>query len=130
MKGFEPVTLGWAGEEYRVPAERQMMLVATIEDTLLGDQGGSAALMLLQGGVKMNRLARAYAAALRYAGATVTDDEVYLAMQTDLAESGADREIELRGAVLALLDIVSPPMALKVRQATAVPEEDEAPGKD
>lgn len=130
MKGFEPVTLGWGDTEYVVPADQLMLLIAVVEDAILGDRGGSAALLLLTGEVKMNRLARAYAGALRHAGADVSDEEVYLAMQEDLADESADREIEIRNAIMGLLAIVSPPLAMKMRRSIDTPDPDEeAPGK-
>ncbi|MGB0855292.1 MAG: hypothetical protein ACPGSI_18485 [Pikeienuella sp.] len=117
MKGFEPVTLSWQGESYTVPAEGQLMLIASIEDALCGGDGSSATIALLRnGGPTHVQLARAYGAALRHAGSTVTDEEIYLSIQADFAEHSAEASIKINQAILGLLAIVSPPVALSILQ--------------
>lgn len=113
---FEPVTLGWRGEDYMIPAEKVLSLVAVIEDQLAGPSGLPAVVVLTnKPGPTHARLARAFGAALRFAGATVTDDEVYLSIQSDIVEGRADAAVTIQGAIMALLAIVSPPAALKLR---------------
>lgn len=116
MKGFETVRLSWQGEAYEVPAERQLRLIAEIEDALSGPSGRQAIGVLLSpGGPSYSRLAAAYGAALRHAGATVTDEEIYLSIVGDLA-GGQDRVREkVQAAVLGLLEIMAPPLALAIR---------------
>lgn len=120
MKGFEPVTLSWAGESYTVPAENQLMLIATLEDALAGPSGEQAVSVLLRkGGPSFARLSGAYGAALRYAGADVSDDEVYLSIMDDMAKGG-DEEVmgKVQNAVLGLLMIIAPPMGRAVAGLT------------
>lgn len=121
MRGFEPVTLAWKGEEFTVPAENQLRLIAMIEDALSGASGEQAIAMLARpSGPSYSRLAAAYGAALRFAGASVTDDEIYLSIMSDFAEQKQDAALKVRGAVMALLAIIAPPIALSL----AVPEPD------
>lgn len=120
MKGFEPVTLSWSGEDYVVPAESQLMLIATLEDALAGSSGEQAVSMLLRkGGPSFARLSAAYGAALRYAGASVTDDEIYLSIMDDMAKGGGDEVTgKVQNAVLGLLMIIAPPMGRAVAGLT------------
>lgn len=115
MKGFSPVSLGWQGESFTVPADRQMQLILEIEDALSGASGQQAIAVLMQrGGPSYARLSQAYGAALRYAGASVTDDEIYLSIMSDMAEGKADAATKTQTAVLALLSIIAPPVALQL----------------
>ena len=111
MQGFDPVTFGWKGEEYTVEAERQLMLVAKIEDALSAGTGEQALTILLRPeGPPYARLACAYGAALRYAGADVSDEDVYLSMMEGFAKSDVSSVTQAQAAVLALIHVVSPPM--------------------
>jgi hypothetical protein len=115
MKGFEPVTLQWGGVEYTVPANQQLMLIAEIEDALDDGSGRSTVGVLLgKGGPSYARLAGAFGAALRYAGAPVSDADIYLTIQEGFSEGSKDAAGQVQGAILALLSIVSPPMARKL----------------
>lgn len=113
MLGFEDVTLSWQGQSYTVPANQQMRLIAKIEDALSADSGRQALSILFQReGPPYSRLAAAYGAALRHAGAKVTDDEVYLSIQSDLAsKTRAEKTVMIQGAIVGLLSIISPPAA-------------------
>ena len=111
MQGFEDVTISWKGKAYTIPAAKQLMLVCKIEDALTQGSGGSAVVALTQnGGPSHARLAMAFGAALRHAGADVSDDEVYLSIMSDFADGNAEVAGVVQGAVLALLAIVAPPV--------------------
>ena len=111
MHGFDDVTLSWKGEDFTVPANRVLMLVCKIEDALAGDDGDQAlAVLMRRQGPPHARLARAYGAALRHAGAVVTDDEIYLSLQTELSKGGADGVAAMQNAIINLIAIVSPPL--------------------
>lgn len=126
MRGFEDVTLAWEGAEYTVPANEQLMLICEIEDALQGGGGVPAVVLLTRpGGPSHARLCRAFGAALRYAGAEVSDDEVYLKLQGDMADGRGEVAQELTGVTLALLAIVSPPTWSRI---TALGQ-DKEPGK-
>lgn len=111
MQGFEDVTLGWNGETFTVPANRQMALVARVEDALSGESGKQAITVLMQKeGPPYSRLAAAFGAALRYAGATVTDEEIYLSIMEDFTKSRADVAAKLQTVIVALLMVIAPPV--------------------
>ncbi len=129
---FEPVTLGWRGEDYVIPAKDVLSLVAVIEDQLAGPSGLPAVVVLTnKPGPTHARLARAFGAALRFAGAKVTDEEIYLSIQSDIVEGGADALMTIQGTIMALLAIVSPPAALRLRGgAKKKTEKKSAPKKE
>lgn len=123
MKGFEDVTFSWDGESYTVPANRQLMLIAKIEAALCGDTGRQAIDLLLQkSGPPHAHLAMAYEAALKYAGADVSEGEVYLAIMEDLTLGSAEALTKIQTATLALLSIIAPPIGREMRAS-------EKPGK-
>lgn len=116
MQGFEDVTLSWRGEDYIVPADQQLMLIAKIEDALAGESGEQALSVLMRSqGPPHARMAMAFGAALRHAGANVSDNDVYLSMQSDLSKGKADRIAAIQMATVALISIVSPPMGSALR---------------
>jgi len=111
IKGFGPVKLSWAGATYEVPADRQLLLVAEIEDALRGGGGPSAVQLLMQpGGPGTARLALAYSAALKFAGADVSGDEIYLSIMQGLADQDHGALVQVQNAILMLLAIVAPPI--------------------
>lgn len=117
MHGFDDVTLSWADKSYTVPANQQLMLIAKIEDALAGDTGEQAiALLMRKNGPPHSRMAAAFGAALRYAGAGVTDEDVYLSIHQDIA-SGSKMQVatKVNMMILALLSIISPPVAAAIR---------------
>jgi len=97
MSIFEEVGLKWDGVEYVVPADKVMGLVETIEDIITLEELHSSA------GVKRMKLARAFAAALSYAGAKVSADEVYTGM------FGSKAGISTGSAITAILSLMIPP---------------------
>jgi hypothetical protein len=113
MQGFEDVTLTWQGQSYIVPANRQMMLIAVIEDALSGASGQQALTVLFRReGPPYSKLAAAFGAALRHAGARVSDEDVYLSMMEDMAhKSKADVTEMIQATIVALLSIIAPPAA-------------------
>lgn len=115
MKGFEPVTLSWKGQEYTVAAEAQMMLIAEIEEALSGNSGVQAISVLMRReGPPYSRLAAAFGAALRYAGAPVSDQEIYLSIMDGLGQADGDIAIAIQNAILSLLSIIAPPIASQI----------------
>jgi len=113
MHGFEDVTLSWQGAQYVVPANRQLMLIAKIEDALSAEGTEQAISVLFRReGPPHSRLAGAFGAALRFAGAKVTDEDIYLAIQSDIAQkSPADVALALQVMVFSVISIISPPAA-------------------
>lgn len=115
MKGFQPVTLHWGDKSYTVQAEDQLRLIAEIED-VLSDSSGRAAVSVLmkKGGPSFSRLSMAYAAALRYAGASVSDQEIYLTMQEGLADADSSTAEMVQDLVIGLLAIIAPPVHRRI----------------
>lgn len=130
MDGFQDVTLSWQGVEYVVPANDQMRLIAVIEDALMDSTGTPAvAVLSRRGGPSQSRLSVAYAAALRHAGAKVSDQEVYLTLQADIADQNLEIQTKIQVATLGLLAILSPPMMSKISAIMETPsvEKQQAP---
>lgn len=96
MSVFEPVVLSWKGEEYKVEADRVMMLIAKIEDVITLSEVFSYG---QKGSAPMAKIAMAYGVALRYAGAKVRDDEVY----KGLFGNGGSSTAEALNALLAMM---------------------------
>ncbi len=77
MALFEPIVLTWAGREYEIPADQVMRAIAKVEDILSFVQIARA---FQERDLPLVKISQAYAAALRHAGARVTDEEVYGAL--------------------------------------------------
>ena len=124
MHGFDDVTLTWKGQDYVVPANRQLMLIAKIEDALSGDSGQQAVSILFRKeGPPHSRMAAAFGAALRYAGANVADEEVYLSIHQDIASGSIDQvAAKVNMMVLSLLSIISPPSARVLKGEDSEPK--------
>lgn len=112
---FEPITLTWNGRDYVIPADRVMQAIAKIEDVI-------TLLELRQYGEKgtapLGKLAMAYAAILRFAGANARDDEVYGALF-----SNDESQTRIMDAIDTLLKMMLPPAAFK-SQGKQKPETD------
>lgn len=114
MQGFDDVKLTWGGSEYVVPADRVFELVRRVEDILMNGGSVPAFVRLLQNKVSQSNLAAAYAEALRFAGAQVTPQDVYLSIMNDFAADSASAARKVQDAVIGLLCIISPPMAAEI----------------
>ena len=126
MQGFKDVDLQWNGVTYTLRAKGILNTIAEIEDALIGSGGVPAVAVLMRpGGPTHSRLSKAYAAALRGAGAAVTEEEIYLAIAEDFANGKADAAIKVRLACFALLAIMAPPLAMALSKA----KEDDEPGE-
>lgn len=118
MSGFDDVTLEWAGESYRIPAERVLPLICRVEDALCLDPDDTSVEVLLRK-PRPARLASAFEAALRHAGAPVGPGEVYLAIMEHLADGNPDHLVRTQEIVLALLALIAPPIHRQIREAAA-----------
>lgn len=114
MKGFEDVRLSWKGEEYTVTADRIFELIRRLEDIIMGAGATPAFVLLLQNRVTQSTLATAYAEALRFAGASVSPQEVYLSIMQDFASNSAEAARKVQDAIVGLLCIISPPLAAEI----------------
>jgi hypothetical protein len=101
---FEEVGIRWDGVEYVVPADKVMGLVEVIEEIITLEE------LHNQSGMKRTKLARAFAAALAYAGCrNVGSEDVYTAM------FGTSAGVTTANAVTAILSLMIPPE--HIRQA-------------
>lgn len=107
MSIFKDVTLTWAGAEYLVQAEKVMRLIAIVEDIITLEE------LVASSGRKRSKISEAYGAALRYAGAKVTDEDVYASLfYVDSAEHTVN-------AVNGLLMMMVPPKAVAQQEEAA-----------
>lgn len=118
MAIFDDIKLEWQGRERVIPARRVMGAIATIEDVVT--------LVELQrygerGAMPMAKLAMAYAAVLRYAGAQAGDDEVYASLFGSDADEAQGRML---ASIQTLMMMMVPPEA--IRRSLAAQES--APG--
>lgn len=100
MPAFEDIHLSWHGRGYVIRANRVMGALARIEDVITFAELHQA---FGRGTVPIAKLSAAYGAVLRYAGARVTDEEVYLE-----AFSAEGQETVL-AAVQTLMEMMLPP---------------------
>lgn len=77
MAIFDPIKLSWNGHDYIILPDKVMGAIARIEDVITIDELGR---YLGKKTAPLAKLAQAYASVLRYAGATVADEEVYAGM--------------------------------------------------
>lgn len=102
MSLFKPVTLTWRGQEYTVPADQVMMMIAKVEDILTLPE------LMNPKGRPLAKISMAYGVALRHAGAKASDEEIYGAMFTAGEQAAASAS-----AVQGLLMMMVPPSAVE-----------------
>lgn len=100
MQIFSEVVLEWGNNKYTVPSDKVLPLIAVIEEHVTIEE-------LTSGKYHRSKIAQAYTAALRFAGAFPTAPQVYAAL-FDVEDS----ERILR-TVDGLLQIMIPPESLK-----------------
>jgi hypothetical protein len=106
MSAFNEVKLGFDGKDYVIPADRVMGAIARVEGVLtMGEVAAMA--RSPKSDLKLSRLASAYGELLRYAGADVSDDAVYVGM---FGDGGA---VAVTVALTELLALMMPPDAMK-----------------
>ena len=106
---FEPIIIEWEGQEYEIPANRVLGLIEQIESHVSYSD--------LLGDFKVARISKAYGAALRYADADVTDEQVYEKMFDD-ANAG-----QVQKAVNGMLAMMIPPKHLQKKTEESKPKE-------
>jgi hypothetical protein len=106
MSHFDDVSLEWAGKTYVIKANMRMRAIARIEEhiTLAEMQDYWA-----RKTAPMSRLSMAYASLLRFLGADVQDDDVYVGM----FPGGSENPARVRDAITLLLAMMVPPKAFK-----------------
>lgn len=107
MAIFEEVKLIWQGQEYVIPADNMLRLIARLEDVLaIGDFVKAEA----SGKIPFAKVAICYGMALRHAGAKVTDEEVYRGM---FGAGGGDLMRLGRTSYYMLMGLMVPPESLR-----------------
>lgn len=103
---FEEIKIAWKGRDYSIPPNRVLQCIAKVEDIItLTDLHRFS----MSQSTPFGKLAMAFGAVLRHAGARVTDDEVHLAMFQNQDESTGTA----LQAVQMLLLMMIPPGARK-----------------
>jgi hypothetical protein len=104
MAIFQPIRLSWHSRDFTIPAERVMGAIAVVEEVMTFPE---IVRMIGGGHPNISKVARAYGALLRYAGAGVDDDEVY---------EGLFKPGTMHAQVLTALDMLAammlPPSAI------------------
>lgn len=117
MGVFDDVNIKWAGKSYVLPASRGLDAVASIEEVLpLCDIVAARS----SGKLQFARLAQAFGAVLRIAGARVTDEEVYHGMM-----AGVETQVTVIAALDILLGLMMPPSVM----ADSMEAQETPPGK-
>ena len=105
---FQPITLGWNGETYTIPADRVLGAIAVVEEHITFMELIAAT----KGRPQLVAISRAFAGVLRYAGGNFTDDDVYAGM----FKQGSAQQQAIN-AVNTLLVMMVPPDELKGKSA-------------
>lgn len=109
MRGFDDIVLEWDGETFSVPATSQMELIYRVESGLLNGKPGQAfSVLIAHGGPPLALLARVYAGALIYAGAKVSELEVYKAITSDVAAGDGAMLSKATSDLLGILGVLAP----------------------
>lgn len=107
MSRFEEIGLQWGEKEYKIAPNRVMGLIESIESIVTLEEINA---MMSSRTIKRAQLARAYRAALSYAGANVQTEEVYEAFF-------GDKMIEATTSIMVgLLAMMIPPEHLRSKQ--------------
>lgn len=112
MGAFDDIPLEWAGKPYLIPAHKVLGAIARVEDVLTLNELQA---FRMRGGVPMAKLSQAYGVALRYAGAAVTDTDVYLGMFQGNTDADA-----VVSSIQNLIAMMIPPAALSKQQKDTV----------
>jgi hypothetical protein len=108
---FEPITITWAGADYKIEPEKVMGAIATVEQVVTLSE---LAEMVQSGRIAFSKIATAFASVLRYAGAKVTNEDVYAGM------FGEDKSSAMQNLSL-LLAMMVPPQAINAGKVQAAP---------
>ena len=103
MGVFQPIKLSWHGKNFTVPAERVLGAIASIEEVATFPE----IVRMINGTPNLSKIARAYGAVLRYAGAVVDDEEVYEGM----FQPGSTH-MEVLTALNTMVAMMMPPSAI------------------
>jgi hypothetical protein len=121
MGAFQDIELVWRGQTYVVKAHRVMGAIYRIEDLITLDEFTEYA---QRGAAPLAKLCGAYSAVLKYAGASVSSEDVYAELFKDANQKQAVME-----AVINLMQMMLPADArAKVNAVLAQGDGVAAPG--
>ena len=103
MPIFNPIGLSWEGKDFTIPAERVLGAIAEVEEVVVFPD----LVAMISGKPNMSKISRAYGALLRYAGAQLTDDQVYAGMFRE-----GETHTQVLTALNALVMLMMPPASL------------------
>lgn len=116
---FAPVTVEWQGKQYVIPPNKILGLIGRIESIEVEGAGATIPELMAtsrrRGTIKLSVLTAAWGAVLRYAGADVSDEQVY----AGLFERNGSGAVETQTALLALMSIMLPPSSLADTEAVS-----------
>jgi hypothetical protein len=104
---FEEVQLDWNGKTYSIPRNNVLRLIAQMEDVVTL---GRLHEFMTTGQIPLGKVSRAFAIALRFAGARVTDEEVYAGM---FSAGGVELQARALQAIQVLQGLMIPPERLR-----------------
>lgn len=119
---FDDQKFGWREREYAVPANRVLGAIARVEDVVTLQELAEFA---NKKRAPLGKLSQAYGAVLRYAGADVSDDDVYAGM----FGSGAT-QLQVVQAVFALINMMVPRSAVANASANGAQPPGNAPATE
>lgn len=109
MNPFEDITIEWSGTPYVISANKVMGAISRIEEVVTLEELGR---FHARGTAPLIKLCQAYGTVLRYAGAKVTDEEIYAGIFTDQGKA------RVLASVSTLMMMMVPP---SVRDAPELP---------
>jgi hypothetical protein len=109
-KVFEDVKITWKGDEYVIPSQHMMRVIARIEDHITLRELMES---MSNGSPKFAKIAGAYASVLRFAGCNVDDQDVYDGMLNGADEKSDEGMSVIAQALTGLLSMMMPPKALQ-----------------
>lgn len=122
---WEPTVLTWNGRDYTISANSTMGAIARVEDHITLFEliaAGSS------GKPPLAKIAQAYGSLLRYAGARVTDLEVYSAMfGRESGEDGMTVQVAIQALNSLQLLMMPPEMRAKASAGAEVADENPTP---
>jgi len=128
MRGFDPIELGWDGETYAVPADRQLELIMRVEDGLIdGKDRQGFQVLVKRSGPPVALIGKVYADALIYAGAAVTHVQVVRALQDSIRSGQGDLYRVIADKLSEIMGVIEAPESeSKAAPAPGKPEGSEA----
>lgn len=102
MSIFDPIDLVWQGQTYTIQPDRVLGAIARIEEVMTLKEIHES--YTQRGSIALSKVAQAYGAVLRWAGAQASNDEVYSSLFDGSSDGAAVQQM-----LQALLLMLTPP---------------------